>query len=70
MSAIYLRQVKTYLNELVALKTEPASKSDLLGTDEWSAASTLSVSSFFSRAAPTARSDTAYAEIAACTASR
>ena len=35
MSAIYLRHVKGYLTELMRAKLEPATKSDLLGTEEW-----------------------------------
>ena len=51
MSAIYLVKVKGYLAELSRARTEPATKSDLLGAEEWNAAgpslSTASVSSFF-----------------------
>ena len=41
MSAIYLRHVKGYLAELMRARTEPASKSDLLGTEEWAVGSTF-----------------------------
>ena len=35
MSAIYLRHVKGYLAELSRARAEPATKSDLIGTEEW-----------------------------------
>ena len=34
MSAIYLKHVKGYLSELMRLRIDPATKSDLLGTEE------------------------------------
>lgn len=60
MSAIYLRHVKSYLAELSQARTEPATKSDLLGTEEWAAKSSFSASSFFSSKPTTARGDQAY----------
>ena len=60
MSAIYLRHVKGYLGELMRARLEPATKSDLLGTEEWAMASTLSAASLFSSKPATARGDGAY----------
>jgi len=49
MSAIYLRHVKGYLAELSRARAEPATKSDLIGTEEWAVvSSSFSASSFFS----------------------
>ena len=60
MSAIYLRHVKGSLPELRRAKVEPATKSDLLGTEEWAIAAAGSVASFFSSKPATARGDNAY----------
>ena len=60
MSAIYLRHVKGYVGELMRAKLEPATKSDLLGTEEWAFATTLSAASLFSSRPATARGDGAY----------
>jgi hypothetical protein len=61
MSAIYLRHVKGYLAELMRAKVEPATKSDLLATEEWGMASTAGyAASLFSSKPATARGDRAY----------
>ena len=59
MSAIYLRHVKGYLSELMRVRVEPATKSDLLGTEEWSG-SAGALAGFFSAKPATARGDGAY----------
>jgi len=60
MSAIYLKHVKGYLSELMRLRIDPATKSDLLGTEEWSVSSSLTAGSLFSSKPTTARGDGAY----------
>lgn len=56
MSAIYLRHVKGYLADLMRLRIDSATKTDLLGNEEWG------VSSFalFGNKPATARGDGAY----------
>lgn len=57
MSGIYLRHFKGYLGDLMRMRTEAASKGDLLGTEEWTG---FSASSLFSSKPATARGDGAY----------
>ena len=64
MSAIYLRHVKGYLTELMRAKLEPATKSDLLGTEEWAMSGSAGLlggaAALFSAKPATARGDKAY----------
>ena len=55
MSGVYLTKVKMYLAGLMPMRMEVCTKNDLLGADEWSAAS-----SFFSSKPGYARGDGAY----------
>jgi len=57
MAGIYLRHFKGYLADLMRLRTEVATKSDLLGNEEWSG---FSASSLFSSKPATARGDGAF----------
>jgi len=57
MSVIYLRHFKAYLGDLMRLRTEAATKGDLLGQEEWTG---FSASSLFSSKPATARGDGAF----------
>ena len=57
MAGIYLRHFKGYLADLMRLRTEVATKGDLLGNEEWSG---FSASSLFSSKPATARGDGAF----------
>ena len=59
MSVIYLRHFKGYLGDLMRLRTEAATKGDLLGQEEWTS-SWQSASSLFSSKPATARGDGAF----------
>jgi len=61
LSAVYLRHVKGYTAELMRARVEPATKSDLIGTEEWALVATaFSAASLFSSKPVTARGDRAY----------
>jgi len=59
MSGIYLRHIKGYLSGLMQLRVEVATRGDLLGTEEWSAFSSVT-SSLFSSKPGHARGDGAF----------
>jgi len=61
MSSIYLRHFKGYLGDLMRLRTEVATKGDLLGQEEWTSFSASSLFSNKLSAKPTtARGDGAF----------
>lgn len=59
MSAIYQRHVKGYLADLMRLRVDAATKSDLLGNEEW-AISNFNPAAIFGGKPATARGDGAY----------